>query len=352
MSMLLQRVLAVLGSAAILVMAFQENALAQPAREKIVAKGERIRVQYYPATVDVQPTLWVLVEKGFCESHGLKCELVPIGSGSLGLQALASGSIEIATATTDVAMQAAYRGAQIQLIASPHPRLNFTLNIRKDIPLPNLSKGYPALMQDLKGLRVGVSGRGSGTELQLRALLTGAGMKPDDVTYVAVGAAGTAYPVFLAKQIDAAMLFEPFNALCRAQDTCVTAVDLRAGMGPSDLRALNGASSQLSTTRAFIKSNPVAVRAFIQAVEDSAAWTHDPANLDELISISKKYFSLGDTPNANEVLRSLMRVQQESAKASLDRNSVKAFSDYLWKNGLTDKPFDTKDFVYEYAPQP
>src|SRR4051794_29828145 len=53
-----------------------------------------MRIQDYPSSVLNLPH-WVMIEGGFCEKHGIKCESVPIPSGPVGLQALAAGSIEV-----------------------------------------------------------------------------------------------------------------------------------------------------------------------------------------------------------------------------------------------------------------
>lgn len=200
------------------------------AAEKIVANGETVRIQEYPGAI-LHFTQWVAADKGFCKAHGITCQMVQILSGPVGLQALAAGSLEISFASTEVTMQAASRGNDVQLIVGHSPANIYVLSVHKDVPLPNKAKGYPAVMQDLKGLKIGVTARGSGTELQARALLSGAGLSPDLVTYVAVGSPGTAYPTFLARQIDAGMMFEPFATICRLQKTYVDLVNLEAGEG-------------------------------------------------------------------------------------------------------------------------
>src|SRR5262249_38217429 len=156
-------------------------------------------------------------------------------------------------ASTDVIMQAAARGNDAQVVVGHSQNNLYTLLVRSDVPLPNRAAGYPAVMRDIKGLKVGVTARGAATEIQTRALLAGAGMNPDtDGTFVAVGATATSYPTMMAKQIDAAMGFEPFQTLCRTQKTCVVAVDLMAGEGPPELKALNGGFETYAASRKFI----------------------------------------------------------------------------------------------------
>jgi len=327
-------------------------ASAAQAQDKIVANGETVRIQEYPGAV-IHFTQWVAADKGFCEAHGLKCEMVKIPSGPVGLQALVAGSLDVTFASTEVTMQAASRGNDVQLIVGHSPDNIYTLSVKKDVPLPNKEKGYPESVQDLKGLKVGVTARGSGTELQTRAVLTGAKMSADDVTYVAVGGPGTAYGSMLSGQIDAGMMFEPFRTICLVQDTCVDLLDFARGEGPAEISALNGAFETYAARRSFIEENPVVIDAFIQAMTEATAWVNDPANQAELLELVKKRFQLGaDIADADKILEELVRTGAPLYGVSIDRGAVKAFSDYLINAGLITDPVDPESFVYSKAPAP
>jgi NitT/TauT family transport system substrate-binding protein len=322
------------------------------ADEKVVANGETVRIQEYTGTI-LHFTQWVAADKGFCEAHGIKCVMVKIPSGPLGLQALVAGSLDISFASTEVTMQAAARGNDVQLIVGHSPNNIYTLDVKKGVPLPHLKEGYPAVVQDLKGLKVGVTARGSGVELQTRALLSGAGLSPDAVTYVAVGGPGTAYGSFISGQIDAAMMFEPFRAICHVQDTCVDLLDFAKGEGPAEISALNGAFETYAARRNYIEEHPVVIDAFIQAMTEATAWVRDPANYDELLKIVKSRFQLGaEIADHDKVIAELVRTGAPLYGVGINRNSVKAFSDYLLNAGLIPGPVDPASFVYSKAPKP
>lgn len=319
----------------------------QPA--KVVGNNETIRIQEYPGSI-VSLHGWVIEDGGFCAEHRLKCPSTTIPSGPLGLQALAAGSLEVSFASTDVIMQSASRGSDVQLIVGHSPNNIYELNVRNDVPMPNKAKGYPEIMKDFVGLKLGCTARGAATEIQMRALLAGAGLSPDSVTFVAVGSPSTAYPAMMAKQIDAAVMFEPFRTLCRTQKTCSVAVDLAKGEGPPEIAALNGGFETFAARREYIKSNPVAVQAFIQAMSEAIEWMQKPENLDKVVAIARKHMSLGDIPNADAVLVDLVKGQVPTYGAKIDRKSVNAFSDFMLKNKLIDRPVDAASFVYEKAP--
>ena len=317
--------------------------------DKILANNETIRIQEYPGAI-ASLHEWVLVDAGFCSAHRLKCESVTIPSGPIGLQALAAGSIQVSFASTDVIMQAASHGNDVQVIVGHSPNNIYELDVRADVPLPNKAAGYPAIMKDFVGLKIGCTARGAATEIQMRALLSGAGISPDAVTYVAVGSPSTAYPTMMAKQIDAAVMFEPFRTLCITQKTCSIAVDLTKGEGPPELAALSGAFETFAARREFITSNPIAVQAFIQAMSEGIDWMQKPENFEKVVAIARKHMSLGNIPNADAILVELVKEQVPTYGAKIDRKAVKAFSDFLMKNKLIDAPVDPASFVYEKAP--
>ncbi len=308
-----------------------------------------VRIQVYPGTILNLPQ-WVMVERGFCTAHNLQCETVAIPSGPVGLQALAAGSIEVTYASTDVTMQSAARGNDVVVFAGHSPNNIYELSVRADLPLPHREAGYPAMMKDLVGKRLGVTARGAATEIQVRALMIGAQLDPDSVTYVAVGSPATSYPAMLANQIDAAVMFQPFRTLCETQKTCSVALDFAKGEGPPELKALNGGFETFATRRDFVQRYPAATDNFILALREAIAWMQKPENFDEVLAITKKNLSLGDIPNAEDTLKTLVRNQIPNFGVAIDRSSVKAFSDFLLKFKLIEAPIDPARFVYERAP--
>jgi len=343
----LNRVLTVATAAVLLRVLIPLSALAQGA--PATANNELLRINFYPGSVISVP-IWILTDKGFCVKHKLRCEAIPIPSAPVSLQALAAGSTEIHMSSTDVTMQSAARGNDVQIIAGFAPNNVFALNVRSDVPLPHRKDGYPAIMGDLKGLTVGVTARGAATEIQTRALLVGAGMAPDSVTYFAAGSPPTAYPMLVEKQLDAAMMYEPFDTLCNLQKTCITAVNLPSGEGPAELKALNGAFVTLVATRKYVSANPIAIKAFLQAMGEAIAWTKNPQNFPEVLKVSEKYLSLSNMPNAEALREEVVRKQIPNLGIHVERSSVNAFSDFLLKYKMIPKPVAAESFVYREAP--
>ena len=304
----------------------------------IPAKAELppLRVQDFPGIISL--LLRVAVENGYCEKHGIKCIMQKIPNASLGLQALAAGEIDVAGPAAEGTIQFADKGFPLKIIGGYLNVNNFFLVVGPNL-FNSVAKGYPAMMQDFKGKRIGITARGSSPEFQLKYLLADAGMKFTDVTLVAVGAPPTAYTALVEKQVDAVMTYTPLDGFCEALKTCQIAVLPAAGQGPKLLTQMNGAGALWVTTREFAKKSATSVEAFQNAIRDAEKFVQVPANEKELLKISRKYYGL-DIPQADEVILTAIKRFKKNYVFDVDKKAVQAAADYLLHTEQISKPFD------------
>lgn len=147
-----------------------------------LAQTPTLRIQDYPGIGNF--LVRVANARGLCEKHGIRCELRPIPQAPLALQTLLAGDLEVAFTPPEVLLQAVNKGADLKVIGSGASAPTFFLMASSALPMAHAGQGYPAVMQDFKGRRIGVTARGSAAEFQFVSLLQGAGMKADDVTIV------------------------------------------------------------------------------------------------------------------------------------------------------------------------
>lgn len=319
---------------------------AQPTTVKeprVSAQDQPIRLQVYQGAI-INLMQWVMVERGFCAAHGLKCELVSVPSAPLGIQAIVAGSLDIVISSADVVVQAVGGGAPVQFVGGLLPASPFALSMLNGAV--QSSANYPSNVKAIKGLKIGVTARGAGPEAQMRLLLADAGMDPDkDVIYVAVGPPAQQYAAMAAKQVDGVMGFEPMPTICEKSSLCVNLVDLRKGQGPAIGRGGSGVTYVAS--KAFIQKNPLVVDAFRQASAEAIEWASKPENLPEVMAIAKRNFKLGDLPDADAVTERLVKNQVNSYHWQLNRDGIKAYSAHLAKEkSLT---LDPASFFYVKA---
>jgi NitT/TauT family transport system substrate-binding protein len=314
------------------------------------ANGETLRIQASSGIVSNMHAV-VAQKKGFCEKYNFKCELKWPEAAVVGLQELADKTIDIAQLGTE---QIAARGdSGLVLVGLSLSAVMHSLNIRSDVPLPNFFKGYPEMLKDFKGLKIGVTQRGAVGELIFTAMLREAGLQPSDVTYVAVGGAEAAYTAMVeARQIDAAMMFPPLPFLCDLHKTCFPVIDMTLGEGPAAIRAMTGATVVFAARREMADGNPQLMAAFYAAFRDAAAWFNDPFNLEELVAIYAPLSGLGNQPAANTILRNWIIgvIPVYSQDLKINRSSVDSIVNFYTRAGLITRPVDTSRLVWDKAP--
>jgi ABC-type nitrate/sulfonate/bicarbonate transport system substrate-binding protein len=226
--------------------------------------------------------------------------------------------------------------------------------VRNDVPMPSRDKGYPAIMNDFKGKRIGVAARGSSNEKYFNAMLKDAGLKPEDVTYVAVGAPSTTYTALaIGKQIDAAIMYQPLTQLCQFYKTCETVIDMTSGEGPKSLEATIGANIVFAARKEMVESNPKLMEAFYAAMTDAAAWFNDPKNFDELVKIYTPIISFGDMESADEIRRNWIKsvIPAYSKDLKVKVSALQEIMDFSLENKIIDVKVEAKRVLWDKAPQ-
>lgn len=207
-------------------------------------------------------------------------------------------------------------------------------------PLHNAAKGYPEVVKDLKGKKIGVPARGSAAEFLLKSMLKDAGLSPTDVVIVASGAPNTTYPSLQAKQLDAAVTFTPTESFCRVLDSCKVVVDTGAGEGPANFAATSGMSVALTVKSDYAQKHPQTIAAFSAAMRDSAAFVQDPRNFNEVSAIIEQSFKI-DHPKGKEIADMSLRATLPGVRFERNLRALQAAADYLHETQQIKAPFDT-----------
>ena len=311
-------------------------------------KGETVKIQDYPGIGNM--LFRIALSKGYCEAHGIKCQLQMITSGPLGAQALLAKSIDVGFFPPEVLINASIKGAALKIILSGATLNVFHIVIRNDLEAPNVAKGYPALMTDLKGKKIGVPARGSGGELQFRLLAEAAGLKADEFTFVAVGGPDTSYGALISRQIDASMTFEPSGSMCDVLKTCKTVFRGSETKEPAVIARTNGASSNMVVRQEAIEKAPHIQDALIAAAKDAEAFLQDPKNFDEALKIAQSYFKF-NMPKGDEVMEASLRTAIPAYKAGVSRSALEQIADNMLAAKQIEVRFDTSELLYRNAPR-
>jgi NitT/TauT family transport system substrate-binding protein len=330
-------------------LALAAAAAALPSPAAAAGSPPVVRFQDYPGHGNL--LIRVARSKGWCEAAGIACELKTIPAAPLGLQALIGGSIDVAQTPIEVVASAVLRGAKLRTVAGSAVSNIFQIDAATALALPHEAQGYPAVMQDLKGHKIGVVARGSATESFFAFLMQQAGQPADDVTYVAVGAPNTAFAALRAGQVDVIVSWEPSGTMCELSKACKVVYRGATAKQPALLDAMYGAGTGLVMRAEEIAAHPEIARAVLKVSQQAAAYVNDPANEAEVLRISATYFPF-DMPQGDLVARRTFELGLQSGtfKTMVRRSAVKATLEYLQQTKqLTHLPA-VDDLVWDGAP--
>lgn len=324
-------------------------ALAAPAA-LAQGKGETVKFQDYPGTGNT--LIRVAIAKGYCTKYGITCQLQTIPTSPLGVQAMMAKSIDSALAPVDAVNQAVLRGAKMKMVAGGQVNSIILLAFGNHVETPNLAKGWPHFMQDLKGKKVGIPARGSQIEIIVSWMMEQAGMDPTkDVSFVAVGGVPTTYGSLQSKQVDAVFSYDPVGTICDLAKTCKVAWRADSAPDPAPIRATNGGVVNQVFLQEYIDKNPHVIDAVIRATQDAEAFVNDPANFDEVLKITQNHFKL-EMPQGDAILAANLKhyIATKNFRAAIDRKAVQASLDLSLATKAIDKVATVQDIVYDRAP--
>jgi NitT/TauT family transport system substrate-binding protein len=312
-------------------------------------KGETVKFQDYPGIGNM--LVRVAIAKGYCEKAGIKCETQMIPAAPLGAQAMMANSISAFLGPAEVMNNAVLKGSKMKMVSGGAVSNVLLLAVGNHIEAPNVGKPYPAFMADLKGKKIGVTARGAATEVFTIWMLNKAGIKTEDVTFVAVGAPNTAYGALVSKQVDAIMIFEPVGAMCEVLKTCKVAYRAAVDPQPAELFAMNGGGNGQVFSQDYIDKNPHVIEAVIRAMKDADAFINAPANFAEVNKIAAQFFKF-DMAKGDEILAVALRgaIDAKTYRAAIDRKAVQAGLDLLVSTKQIERAVPLSDLIYDKAP--
>lgn len=312
-------------------------------------KGETVRFQDYPGIGNV--LVRVAAAKGMCERAGIKCELQMIPAAPLGAQAMLAGSITSFMGPAEVMTNAILKGSKMKMVTGGAVTVVLQLIAGNHVETPNAAKGWPAFMQDFKGKKIGVTARGAATETWMSYMLQKAGMKPEDVTYVAVGGPNTAFPSMASKQVDGLMIFEPVGAMCDVLKACKRIWTAATDKEPADIFAINGGGVGNVFAQEYIDKNPHVIDAVIRALKEADSFINNPANFDEVNKVVQGYFKL-EMPRGDEVMRHSLKLAIDAGayKAGINRKALQHSLDLLVATKQLERALPLADLLHDKLP--
>lgn len=318
------------------------------ARAATCTKMMDARIQEWTGDI-INLVPWVAQDQGIFGKHCVNVTFVPLVSGPGSFAAMVSGTIDFANGAMDGIMRSRVQGVDLRLTGNMYAAQWSALLARNGLDLPHAKDGYPAIMQDLVGKKIGVTVLGGTTEAYVRSSFEGAGLSTSSATFVAVGGVGTAVPALKNGVVDAAMMFGTGPNLAEALGAGTIILDLRKrGVGPAAVQALWGATLSWAAYGPFIEKNPDTVAAFIAANNEAIQWIEDAKNRDAVYTIIQKHMPLPSSlADPDGALKKIVDVNVGGLGVGIPRSSVNGWNNYLMSLKQIKQPIPYDQLVWK-----
>jgi NitT/TauT family transport system substrate-binding protein len=242
------------------------------------------------------------------------------------------------------------QGMDIRIVAGMNNTIHYALVVSPNLDLPHESEGYPAVMRDLVGKRVGVNALGSTTNALARANFTAAGINPDDVNWVAYGTPAAGIAALQNGAVDAIQLWSDGMDIAVAVTGGKILGDLRDPDTQSlpTIQAMRGASLEWAAQAAFVEENPDVAARFVKANSEAIAWIKDAANFDAVVDMVRERAPSPEgvkDPEALLIQRVTSFIPQLSGE--LSRGALEGWNDFAFENGRIPERVDLDALIWK-----
>jgi ABC-type nitrate/sulfonate/bicarbonate transport system substrate-binding protein len=250
------------------------------------AQAIKTNVAVYTGALVTVPA-YVAKDLGIYEKHGLDVTLMDFRSAPDATAALFSGAVDLMSNSPGNMMLVNSRGRDLVTIIDNFPAPVWSIVVASRMATPHKAAGYPALIRDLKGKKIGVPAIGSDGHNFARRFLRDAGLDPEkDATFLAVGLGPDAVAAFKAGQLDAVMAIEPVQSVLEGLGGKVL-LDLQADKTIPEFASWT--SSVYHSTKAHADKNADMMKRFQAAQEAAIALVRDPANAEKIAGVWSRY---------------------------------------------------------------
>ena len=235
---------------------------------------------------------------GYYKQEGLDVEVVDLGSGGKALEALVSGSVDVISGAYDHVVQLRAKKVALQAFVLQGRLPDYAVGVTKA-----KAASYKSA-QDLKGLRVGISSPGSGSDMFLKLWLAKEGVKANDVPTVSVGLGATAVAAVRSGQLDAIANNDPVLGILEQSGDIVIIADARHEKGSTEVYGGPYPCAALVSYQDYVKKNPNTTQALTNAMVRTLKWM-SKATPEQIIAVMPKQFSQPDPEVTKKILANL-----------------------------------------------
>ena len=248
---------------------------------------------------------------GYFKEQGLNVEINDFKGGSQSLTALIGGSADVVTGAYEHTLRMQAKGQDIVAVIELGRYPGISLAVKKD-----RADKFKSLA-DLKGAKIGVTAPGSSTNMIVWYLMAKAGLKPDDASFIGVGAGAGAVAAMQKGEIDAIANIDPVMAKLEAAGEIVTLAETRTTEGTGKVFGGPMSAAVLYVKRDWLEKHPNTVQALTNAFYKTLTWMQKATPEAIADTVPPEYW-LGDKALYTAAVKANMQVYSQDGIVSAE----------------------------------
>jgi NitT/TauT family transport system substrate-binding protein len=244
-----------------------------------LAVGGKSSLYYLPLTVTER--------LGYFKEAGLDVEISDFAGGAKSLQALIGGSADVVTGSFDHTIQMQSKNQSIVALVQMGRFPGFALALRKE-----KAASYTG-PKDLKGMKIGVTAPGSSTHFMVLYMMSQAGLKPEDASFIGTGSGGTVVAAVQHGEVDGISNADPMITKLDSEGLIKIVADTRTLEGTTKVYGGPYPAAVLYAPTSFVEKNPNTAQALVTALVRGLRWVQSH-NAEEIAKMMPEEYALGD----------------------------------------------------------
>ena len=224
---------------------------------------------------------------GYFKQQGLDVAVNDFRGGAQSLQALVGGSVDVVTGAYEHTIRMQAKGQDIRAVIELGRFPGLVVGVRT-----SKAANYRSAA-DLKGMKIGVSAPGSSTQFFVMYLMSKAGLKPADASYIGVGIGPSAVAAVKKGEIDAVVNVDPVITKLEQDGDIKVVADSRTEEGTRAIFGGSNPAAVLYLRHEFLERNPNTVQALVNAFYKTLKWL-ERASPEDIAATVPEEFYLGD----------------------------------------------------------
>jgi sulfonate transport system substrate-binding protein len=277
--------------------------------------------------------IFVAKERGFLAKRNLDLDISYMRGGSEAAAALVGQNIDVMAGALSGAIILRSKGVPVKALSAIAGVRTFALVVD--------AKRHANVtdIQQIKGMKIATSRRGSDGDLVLRVLLKDANIDPEkDVSLIQIGGYANHLTAIQKGEVDGSMILEPFLTIGEKEGIIKPVVDLMAGQGPEDLS--KRIWTVLVSSENFLQQKPKVAQGLVSAIAEAVNYID--TNEDGAVRVAHAYFPKMDSALLHDIIDRNLHVRR--GKGFLVDISPEAVN--LENNFLVSEHFIAKEQPY------